>query len=64
MREDKCKRLATKGWTNGSAAQFLGLSADEERYVELRLRLSGGLRRRRQNRQIRQSELARALRSS
>jgi ribosome-binding protein aMBF1 (putative translation factor) len=64
MREDKRKRLATKGWTTGSAAQFLGLSADEERYVELRLRLSEGLRQRRQQRQITQSALARALRSS
>jgi predicted XRE-type DNA-binding protein len=64
MREDKCTRLATKGWASGSAAQFLSLSADEERYVELRLRLSEGLRQRRQQRQITQSELARALRSS
>jgi predicted XRE-type DNA-binding protein len=64
MREDKRKRLAAKGWTTGSAAHFLGLSAEEEQYVELRLRLSEGLRQRRQQRQLTQSELARTLQSS
>ena len=64
MREDKRKRLAAKGWTTGSAADFLGLSVAEERYVELRLRLSEGVRERRQRRHLTQTELARALRSS
>ncbi len=64
MREVKRKRLATKGWKTGGAAEFLELSPDEERYVELRLRLSEGLRRRRQQRRLTQSELARALHSS
>ncbi len=64
MRAVKRKRLATKGWKTGGAAEFLELSPDEERYVELRLRLSKGLRRRRQQRRLTQSELARALHSS
>lgn len=64
MREDKRKRLAAKGWKTGSAADFLGLSVEEERYVELRLRLSEGIRERRQRRHLTQTELARALRSS
>ena len=64
MREDKRKRLAAKGWKTGSAADFLGLSVEEERYVELRLRLSEAIRERRQRRHLTQTELARALRSS
>ncbi|MBK9243363.1 MAG: helix-turn-helix transcriptional regulator [Burkholderiales bacterium] len=64
MREDKRKRLAARGWKTGSAADFLGLSVEEARYVELRLRLSEGIRERRQRRHLTQTELARALRSS
>ena len=64
MLEEKRKRLAAKGWRSGSAADFLGLSAEEERYVELRLRLSQGVRERRQRRRLTQAELARTLRSS
>ena len=64
MREEKRKRLAAKGWKTGGAADFLGLKVEEERYVELRLRLSEGVRERRQRRHLTQTELARALRSS
>ena len=64
MLEEKRKRLAAKGWRSGSAADFLGLSPEEERYVELRLRLSQGVRERRQRRRLTQAELARTLRSS
>jgi len=64
MRETKRKQLAARGWTSGSAAEFLGLSAEEERYVELRVRLSEGLRQRRLQRRLTQGELARALHSS
>lgn len=64
MREDKRKRLAAMGWKAGSAGQFLGLSAEEERYVELRLRLSEGVREPRRRRKVTQADLARALRSS
>ena len=64
MREDKRKRLAALGWKAESAADFLGLSAEEERYVELRLRLSEGVRERRRQRNLTQADLVRALRSS
>ncbi len=64
MLEEQRKRLAAKGWRSGSAADFLGLSPEEERYVELRLRLSQGVRERRQRRRLTQAELARTLRSS
>lgn len=42
MREEKRKRLESKGWRVGSAREFLGLSPDEEACIELRLRLADG----------------------
>jgi len=64
MREQKRKRLESKGWRVGSAAEFLGLSPDEEAYVELRLRLSHDLKKRRVSRNLTQTELAKIVRSS
>jgi hypothetical protein len=64
MREAKRKRLAAKGWKVGSATQFLGLSPEEEAYVELKLRLADGLRKRRLGSRLTQQELAKAVRSS
>ena len=64
MLESKRKKLTAQGWTTGSAADFLGLSPEEERYVELRSRLSEGLRQRRLRRRLTQADLARELRSS
>ena len=64
MRDDKRRRLETKGWRVGTTRDFLRLSADEEAYVELRLRLAAGLKRRRIRRNLTQTELAKAVRSS
>ena len=64
MREEKRKRLESKGWRVGSTREFLGLSADEEVYVELRLRLANGLKKRRLRRQLTQMDLAKIVRSS
>jgi predicted metal-binding transcription factor (methanogenesis marker protein 9) len=64
MREDKRKKLESKGWKVGSVAQFLDLSPDEEAYVELKLRLAGGLRQRRLRRRLTQVQVAKAIRSS
>jgi len=64
MREDKRQRLAATGGKAGSAAESLGLAVEEERYLEPRLRLSEGVRERRQRRNLTQAELARSLRSS
>lgn len=64
MREDKAKRLEAKGWKVGSVGDFLGLTADEEAFVELKLRLAGGLRERRLLRRLSQVQLAQAVRSS
>jgi len=64
MRDGKRKRLEAKGWKVGTAREFLGLSADEEAYVELRLRLAEGLKQRRRRRNLTQTEFARVVRSS
>ncbi len=44
MRETKKRRLESKGWKVGNAEEFLGLSTEESRYIELKLRLSDSLR--------------------
>ena len=64
MRESKRSKLAAKGWKLGSAKDFLGLSAQEVAYIELRLKLANGLKMRRGTRGVTQTQLARALRSS
>lgn len=64
MREEKRKKLESKGWKVGSVADFLDLTPEEEAYVELKLRLAGGLRHRRQRRRLTQVQLAKAIRSS
>ena len=64
MREEKRKRLERKGWKIGSAAKFLGLSAEESAYIELKLELADGLRRHRTTRKLSQVEVAKLVRSS
>ena len=64
MRESKRSKLAAKGWKLGSAKDFLGLSPQEEAYIELRLKLADGLKLRRGSRGVTQTQLARVLRSS
>lgn len=64
MRERKKKRLEAKGWKVGTTREFLDLSPDEEAYVEMRLRLAEGLRKRRRRRNLTQTEFARIVRSS
>jgi hypothetical protein len=46
--EARQRRLEAQGWQVGSADDFLGLSAEESAYVDLRLRLSDPLRAQRQ----------------
>ncbi len=64
MRESKRKKLAAKGWKIGSAKEFLGLSPEEEAYIDLRLKLADGLKMRRLSRGVTQTQLAQTLRSS
>jgi DNA-binding XRE family transcriptional regulator len=64
MRDEKRKRLEAKGWKVGSAKEFLGLSADEDAYIQLKLSLAKSLREHREQRKVTQAELARTLKSS
>jgi ribosome-binding protein aMBF1 (putative translation factor) len=64
MRESKQKRLAAKGWKLGSTSDFLGLTPEEEAYIELRLKLADGLRKRRKSHGVTQVSLAKSLKSS
>lgn len=64
MREAKLRRLAAKGWKTGDAKDFLGLSEQEEVYIDLRLKLAEGLKARRIQRRLTQIELAKAVKSS
>jgi predicted transcriptional regulator len=64
MREDKKRRLETKGWRVGTVKEFLRLSDQEAAYIELKLRLAKSLRDRRRRQRITQVALARALKSS
>ena len=64
MRSSKRKRLEAKGWKIGDAKDFLGLSSQEEAYIEIKLRLAEGLRDQRLRLQMTQSDLAKAIRSS
>jgi len=60
----KRKRLEAAGWSVGSAADFLELSPEEAAFVELKLRLSENLKRRRQSKKLSQAELAKKIKSS
>jgi hypothetical protein len=64
MHSNKRKRLEAKGWKVGDAKDFLGLSAEEEAYVEIKLRLSESVRAQRLSRKMTQSDAARLLKSS
>jgi hypothetical protein len=61
MRESKRKRLAAKGWKLGGASDFLGLTPEEEAYIELRLKLADGLRKRRKSNGVTQVSLVKSL---
>lgn len=58
------KRSETGHWVTGSAYDFLGLTAEESAYVDLKLRLSKALRDYRTRQSFSQSALAKKLRSS
>jgi len=64
MRESKRNKLESKGWKLGSAKELLGLSDQEEMYIELRLKLAEGLKARRRANGVTQIELAQTIRSS
>jgi hypothetical protein len=64
MRAEKKRQLERAGWIVGDAGEFLGLSAEERRFIEAKLALANGLRRRRERMGLTQSALAERLGSS
>jgi DNA-binding XRE family transcriptional regulator len=64
VKQGKKQRLESKGWKIGSAQEFLGLSAEEEAYIEMKLSLSAKLKQRRQRKRMTQAELAKLVHSS
>lgn len=64
MRKAKRTALESKGWKVGNAEEFLDLTPEEARYVELKIHLSESLRNRRERRGLTQTDLAKMIRSS
>lgn len=64
MRAEKRRQLERAGWAIGDAGDFLGLTADERRFVDVKLALANGLRLRRERLKLTQSDMAERLGSS
>lgn len=64
MDSTKRKRLERAGWSVGSASEFLGLTSVEEELVEMKLALSGKLRKTREKSNLTQTDLAKRMGSS
>lgn len=64
MKRSKQTKLGKAGWKVGSSEEFLGLSAEESAYVELKLALSDSLKQRRIKKRLSQVALAEMLASS
>ena len=64
MEKSKKRRLEAKGYRVGNAEDFLGLSAEESAYIDMKMALSQALVQRRKRRRLTQVELARKLNSS
>jgi DNA-binding XRE family transcriptional regulator len=64
MVNKKRKALEAAGWRVGSASDFLGLTPEEECYIETKLLLSNRLKKEREKRQLSQTALAKLLHSS
>jgi hypothetical protein len=64
MRAKKKQQLEAHGWHVGAVAEFLGLSAAEAAYIELKLALSAQPKQRHQQQKLTQVELAKRLQSN
>jgi ribosome-binding protein aMBF1 (putative translation factor) len=64
MNAEKRKALEAAGWRLGDAADFLGLTQEERRLVELRLAVSRKVRELREKNGVTQQDLAGKLKSS
>ena len=64
MDSKKRKKLEAKGWVIGNAADFLDLTPEEARLIDLKLALRASLKEERTKQNITQEELAKAIGSS
>ena len=64
MDSKKKKKLEARGWVVGDTSDFLQLTAEEARYIELKLALSKSLKAERHKQQVTQVELAKMIGSS
>lgn len=64
MKKAKRERIEQKGWKLGSAEDFLGLSADETAFIELKLALGQRLKTAREKKGVTQTDLAKLAGSS
>ena len=64
MNSAKKQRLERAGWAVGDTAQFLRLSVEEARFIEMKLALAAGVRELREQRGLTQAALADRLGSS
>ena len=64
MNKAKKQKLEANGWKFGNTGDFLNLTPEESAYVEIKLKLSNGLKKQRQKKNITQQELAKLIKSS
>ena len=64
MKKAKREQIERKGWRLGSAEDFLGLSAEESAYIDLKLTLGQRLKAEREKKGVTQAALAKLARSS
>jgi DNA-binding XRE family transcriptional regulator len=64
MKASKRQKLEGAGWKIGSAADFLGLSKEEEAIIEMKLALARKLKSRRQEQKLTQLQAAHQIGSS
>ena len=64
MKKTKKDKLEKAGWKVGSASDFLKLTEQEAAMIELKIALAHDLKRRRQSKNLTQTQLARLLHSS
>jgi len=64
MKKAKRDRLEAAGWKVGTTAEFLGLTAEEDAFIEIKVNLVIALRRLRATNGWTQAQVARRIRSS
>ena len=64
VKQIKRQKLERNGWRVGTASDFLGLSAEESAYIEMKLALSETLRKEREKKKLSQVQFAQLIASS